>query len=96
MKQSLTALVEHDYEAFKAGFVNEELAETLSFYYGEHLQYRFTEMESVERYNELVHQLHIVVAGECLDTATGQINEVKMMYAIRQSDQGEWDIYTID
>lgn len=96
LEQNLTALVKHDYEAFKAGFVNEELADTLGFYYGEHLQYKFSEMESVERYNDLFHQVHIIVAGECLNTATGQIDDVKMMYAIRQSDQGEWDIYTID
>ncbi|OBR69290.1 hypothetical protein A7K91_02600 [Paenibacillus oryzae] len=96
LEKNLTALVEHNHAAFQSGFVDEKLADTLAFYYGENLQYKFTGIESVESYTNPKNQVHITVIGECLDTNTGRIDTVKMMYAIRQSDQGNWDIYTID
>ncbi len=96
LEKHLTALVEHDYEAFKAGFGEEKMADILGFYYGDNLQYRFTGIDSIETFKGSYHQYQIYVLGEQLDSNTGDIKEVKLMYAIRQSKQGDWSIYTID
>lgn len=96
LENNLNALVNHDHAAFKSGFVTEDLAEALDFYYGEHLQYRFTELESFERHSYIENQVHFTIGGERLDTTTDTVEYVKLMYAIRQDDQGKWTIYTID
>lgn len=96
LEKNLTALVKHDHEAFKAGFVDEKLADTLGFYYGEHLQYKFTGIENIESFTSPKNQVHIFVLGERLDITTDTIEDIKLMYAIRQSDRGDWSIYTID
>lgn len=96
LEKHLTALVKHDYKAFKAGFVDEKLADTLGFYYGDPLQYRFTGIEELESFASPTNQVHIYVLGERLDTETDTVERVKLMYAIRQSDTGEWSISTID
>ncbi|MHA7967287.1 hypothetical protein ACX93W_24505 [Paenibacillus sp. CAU 1782] len=96
LQNNLNALVNHDHAAFKSGFVSEELAEALDFYYGDHLQYRFTELEQFERHSYIENQVHFTIAGERLDTTTDTIEQERLMYAIRQDDQGKWTIYTID
>ncbi|MNC65802.1 hypothetical protein D3C75_1161250 [compost metagenome] len=68
----------------------------MDFYYGEQFQYNFSSIESIEKHASIKNQLHITVLGERLDTTTDSVEQVRMMYAIRQSEQGDWDIYTID
>lgn len=96
LEDNLTALVEHDHTLFISGFVNEKLAEAMEPYYNEHFQYKFTGIESIERNLPNEHQVNITVIGERLDRAMEIIENVKMLYAIRPNDQGEWVIYTID
>lgn len=96
LKDNLTALVEHDHTMFLSGFVNEKLAEAMEPYYSEQFQYRFTAIESIDHNLPNEHQVNITVIGERLDRATEIIDDVKMLYAIRPNDQGEWVIYTID
>lgn len=96
LEKNLTGLVKHDQDAFKAGFADEELADTLSFYYGENLLYKFTGIEEVTHHTTQKNQIHIFVTGERLDTTTGNVEDVKLMYAIRKNDQGLWAIYIID
>ncbi|GEM_PF-1195121 len=96
LKNNLNALVNHDHAAFKAGFVTEKLAEDLDFYYGDHFQYSFTELELFERHTYIENQVHFTIVGEKLNTDTNTIEAEKLMYAIRQDDQGNWTIYTID
>lgn len=96
LEDNLTALVEHDHTLFISGFVNEKLAEAMEPYYSEQFQYRFTAIESIDHNLPNEHQVNITVIGERLDRATEIIDDVKMLYAIRPNDQGEWVIYTID
>ncbi|WP_336783386.1 hypothetical protein [Paenibacillus illinoisensis] len=96
LEKNLTALVEHDHKLYRFGFVDDRLADAMDFYYGEQFQYMFSNIESIEKKEANYNQLHITVLGERLDTTTDTIEKVKMMYAIRQNEQGDWDIYTID
>lgn len=97
LEQNLTALVQHDHSQYRSGFVDEQLADALDFYYSEEFQYKFSSIESIEKHPSIKNQLHITVLGERLDTTThSSVENIKMMYAIRQSDQGDWAIYTID
>lgn len=96
LEHNLTALVEHNHTLFISGFVNEKLAEAMEPYYSEQFQYRFTSIESIDHNLPNEHQVNITVIGERLDRATAIIDDVKMLYAIRPNDQGEWVIYTID
>lgn len=96
LEDNLTALVEHDHTLFISGFVNEKLAEAMEPYYSEQFQYKFTAIESIDHNLPNEHQVNITVIGERLDRATEIIDDVKMLYAIRPNDQGEWVIYTID
>lgn len=95
LKNNLVALVEHSHNDYKTGFVTENLAEAMKYYYGEQFRYRFTEIESMIP-NPKNDHLHITVLGQRLDTTTQTIEDFKMMYAIGQNDQGDWVIYTID
>lgn len=96
LEKNLNALVEHDHTLFLSGFVNEKLAGAMEPYYSEQFQYKFTAIESIEQNLPNEHQVNITVIGERLDRATEIIDDVKMLYAIRPNDQGEWVIYTID
>lgn len=96
LEENLIALVQHDYELYRSGFVDDQLADAMEFYYGEQFQYKFSSIESIEKHQSIKNQLHITVLGERLDTTTDSVEQVRMMYAIRQSEQGDWDIYTID
>ncbi|WP_128100149.1 hypothetical protein [Paenibacillus sp. DCT19] len=96
LEENLIALVQHDHELYRSGFVDDQLADALNFYYGEQFQYKFSSIESIEKHQSIKNQLHITVLGERLDTTTDSVEQVRMMYAIRQSEQGDWDIYTID
>ncbi|WP_342437182.1 hypothetical protein NSS79_29235 [Paenibacillus sp. FSL L8-0436] len=95
LEKNLAALVEHNNTDYNAGFVNEKLVDAMKYYYGEQFQYRFTAIESIEP-NPMNGNLHITVTGQRLDTDTQTIEDVKMMYALGQNDQGNWVIYTID
>lgn len=96
LDSNLTALVEHDHTLFQSGFVNEKLADAMEPYYSEQYLYKFTAIESIDPNLPNEHQVNITVIGQRLDTATEIIENVKMLYAIRPNDQGEWVIYTID
>lgn len=96
LEKNLTALVEHDHKMYRSGFVNGRLADAMEFYYGEHFQYKFSSIESIEESTSIRNQVHITVLGERLDTTTGSVEKIKWMYAIRQNAQRDWDIYTID
>lgn len=96
LKTNLNALVNHDHDAFKAGFVTEKLAEDLDFYYGDNFQYSFTELELFERHTYIENQVHFTITGEKLNTDTNEIQAEKLMYAIRQNEQGVWAIYNLD
>ncbi|WP_145053633.1 hypothetical protein [Paenibacillus xylanexedens] len=96
LEENLIALVQHDHKLYRSGFVDDQLADALDFYYGEQFQYKFSSIESIEKHASIKNQLHITVLGERLDTTTDSVEQVRMMYAIRQSKQGDWDIYTID
>ncbi|WP_151735998.1 hypothetical protein [Paenibacillus tengchongensis] len=96
LEQNLTALVDHDHTLFRSGFVNNQLADAMEVYYSDQYQYKFTAIESIEQNLQIKNQVHITVLGERYDTHTDITEEVKMMYAIRRSDQGVWTIYTID
>ncbi|MCG7379425.1 hypothetical protein MH215_20705 [Paenibacillus sp. ACRSA] len=96
LEENLIALVQHDHELYRSGFVNDQLADAMDFYYGEQFQYKFSSIESIEKNASIKNQLHITVLGERLDTTTDSVEQVRMMYAIRQSKEGDWDIYTID
>lgn len=96
LEENLIALVQHDYELYRSGFVDDQLADAMDFHYSEQFQYKFSSIESIEKNASIKNQLHITVVGERLDTTTDSVEQVKMMYAIRQSEQGDWDIYTID
>lgn len=95
LENNLIALVEHDSTEFRSGFVTEELADHMMVYYGEELHYRFTDIESIEP-NMSYGNVHITILGQRLNTTSYTIEDVKMMYAFRQNDQGHWMIYTID
>jgi hypothetical protein len=95
LENNLDSLVEHNDTLYRSGFVTEKTAHAMRYYYSEQFQYRFTDIESIEP--NLNHgNLHITVIGQRLDTTTGTIEDVKMMYAFRQNDQDEWMIHTID
>lgn len=96
LEKNLTALVEHDHSLFASGFVNEKLAEAMEPYYGEQYYYKFTGIESIDDNLPNEHQVNITVIGQRLDTTSDTIEEVKMLYAIRENDIGVWVIYTID
>jgi hypothetical protein len=96
LEQNLIALVQHNHNQYRSGFVDEKLADAMDFYYGDQFQYKFSSIESIEKNAAIKNQLHITVLGERLDTTTNSVEDVKMMYAIRKNDQGDWDIYTID
>jgi hypothetical protein len=95
LENNLVSLVEHNNTLYRSGFVSEKSADAMKYYYGEQYRYRFTDIESIEQ-NLSYGNVHITVIGQRLDTTTGTIEEVKMMYAFRQNDQGEWMIHTID
>lgn len=65
-------------------------------YYDEHYQYKFTDIESIDFMLPNEHQVNITVIGQRLDMAAKTVENVKMLYAIRPNDQGEWVIYIID
>lgn len=96
LEENLTALIEHDHKLFQSRFVNERLADALEPYYGEQFQYKFTDIESIDQDLPNEHQVNITVIGQRLDTTSDTIEDVKMLYAIRPNEQGEWLIYTID
>ncbi|WP_458125483.1 hypothetical protein [Paenibacillus sp. Z3-2] len=96
LEKNLTALVQHDHKLFRSGFVDDQLADAMDFYYGEQFQYTFSSIESIEENSSIKKQVHITVLGARLDTTTNSVEKVKMMYAIRQNEQRDWDIYTID
>jgi len=81
---------------FQAGFVNKKLADAMDPYYSTQFKYKFTGIESIDQHLSNEHQVNITVSGQRLDTVAGTIEDVKMLYAIRPNDQGEWVIYTID
>lgn len=95
LEKNLVALVEHNNTDYNAGLVNEKLVDAMKYYYGEQFQYRFTAIESIEP-NPMNDNLHITVTGQRLDTNNQTIEDVIMMYALGQNDQGDWVIYTID
>ncbi|KAA9008657.1 hypothetical protein F4V43_00565 [Paenibacillus spiritus] len=95
LKNNLSALTELNHARFRSGFVNEALADSMESYYGEQFRYRFTELEAIEEVPDY-HQWNITVAGSRMDTSTGIVDEVKMLYALRADGNGEWLIYTID
>ncbi|WP_419871386.1 hypothetical protein [Candidatus Pristimantibacillus sp. PTI5] len=95
LENNLASLVEHDNKRYRAGFVNKNLADSMEFYYSDQYQYCFTNIESIEQ--DLPYgNVHIRIIGQRLDVETGLIEDVKMLYAFRQNDQGEWMIHTID
>lgn len=96
LEQNLNALVQHDHKQYLSGFVDDKLANAMDFYYGEQFKYKFTSIESIENNASIKSQVQVTVLGERLDTTTDSVEDVKMMYAIRKNDQGDWDIYTID
>lgn len=96
LQKNLTALVEHDHTLFQSGFVNQKLADAMDSYYGKQFEYKFIDIDSIDSDLPNEHQLNITVIGQRLDTTAGTIEDVKMLYAIRPNDQGEWVIYTID
>lgn len=65
-------------------------------YYDEQYQYKFTDIESIDSMLPNEHQVNITVTGQRLDMAAKTVENVKMLYAIRPNDQGEWVIYIID
>ncbi|MDQ0113331.1 hypothetical protein [Paenibacillus harenae] len=95
LENNLFSLVEHNDTLYRSGFVNEKLADDMKYYYGEQFKYRFIDIESIEQ-NLSWGNVHITVLGQRLDTTTKTISEVKMMYAFRENDEGEWMIHTID
>jgi len=96
LENNLTALVQHDHKLYQSGFVNEELADAMKFYYDEQLLYKFTDIESIEKNVNNRNQIHFTVLGERQDATTGTVEEVRMMYSIRKKDQEDWSIYMID
>lgn len=96
LNQALVALVEHDYESFRVGFVTEELADALDFYYDDQAEFSFTNLEDIYVHDRIDNQLNLTVAGQRLDAETKTIEDLKYLYAIRLNDQGEWKIHTID
>ncbi len=96
LERNLDALVAHDYEAYRSGFVTQKLADALGFYYDDQFEYRFTDIESLQKNEPIPNQIHITVNGKRLDASTGTIENVKLMYAIRSDGQNDWKIYTID
>jgi len=96
LEDNLNALVTHNHELYRSGFVDEQLADAMEGYYGEAFQYRFTDIDSVEILNDSPHQIQITVLGRKLDTSTGADEAVKLFYAIRQDGEGQWKIWTID
>ncbi|WP_141504678.1 hypothetical protein [Paenibacillus luteus] len=95
LENNLVSLVDHSNTDYKSGFVSEKLADAMKYYYGDQFQYRFTEIESIEP-NPKNDHLHITVLGQRLDTSLQTIEDIKMMYALGQNNQGDWVIYTID
>lgn len=95
LETNLIALVEHDHTLFKSGFVNEDLANSMDYYYGEQFLYRFTDIDSMEHITAY-KQWNITVVGQRMDTTSQAVEDIKMLYAIRQNELGEWVIYTID
>ncbi len=89
-------MVEHDHSLFESGFVNEKLVEAMEPYYGEQYHYKFTGIESIDDNLPNEQQVNVTVIGQRLDTTSDTIEDVKMLYAIRKNDIGEWVIYTID
>lgn len=96
LEKNLNALVQHDHNLYRSGFVTEKLADAMEFYYSEEFMYKFSAIESIEKGVSIKNQVHITILGERLNTTTETVEDVKMMYAIRMNDRGEWSIYTID
>ncbi|MEN1986387.1 hypothetical protein [Paenibacillus hubeiensis] len=96
LKLNLKGLVEHDHHLYRSGFVTEKLADAMEGYYNEDFQYKFSTIESIEKFVSTYKQVHVFVLGERLDSSTDTIEAVKMMYAIRKNNEGVWSIYTID
>ncbi|WP_028562578.1 hypothetical protein [Paenibacillus pinihumi] len=96
LKNNLAALIEHDHKLYNSGFVNEDLADAMKFYYSDQFQYKFTDIESMKYDLPNEHEVHITVIGQRLDTTAGTVEDVKMFYAIQPNKQGEWFIHMID
>ena len=96
LKKNLTALVQHDHKLYQSGFVNEELADAMKYYYDEQFLYKFTDIESIEKNVNMRNEIHFTVLGERQDASTGTVEDVKMMYAIVKKDQEDWSIHMID
>ncbi|KGP77359.1 MULTISPECIES: hypothetical protein [Paenibacillus] len=96
LKLNLEGLVEHDHDQYRSGFVTEKLADAMEGYYSDDFQYHFSTIESIQKSESIKNQVHVTVLGERLDSKSDSIENVKMMYAIRMNNEGEWSIYTID
>lgn len=82
LENNLTALVQHDHKLYRSGFVNEELADAMQFYYDEQLLYKFTDIEFIEKNVNKRDEIHFIVLGERQDTTTGTVEEIRMFYFI--------------
>ncbi|OWA35405.1 hypothetical protein B9G55_12220 [Saccharibacillus sp. O16] len=96
LKNNLNALVKHDRNLFESGMATEKLAEDMKDYLDHKWLYKFTKIESVEKNQDIKNQFQITVIGERLDTSIKNLENLRLMYAIRYDDQGHWKIYTID
>ncbi|WP_438433950.1 hypothetical protein [Gorillibacterium sp. sgz500922] len=95
LRANLDALVGHDEKGFRAGFVNEQLADGMMGLYGETYRYRFTGIEGTVLTSSYGEKL-ITVLGQRANTATGDVEDVKMMYVLKPNADGIWKINMID
>ncbi|MFC7679945.1 hypothetical protein [Paenibacillus sp. GCM10028914] len=94
LKSNFESLITDNEEQFRNSFLTEKNADPNMFWFESPDQFQFIEIESIEHYPEKGN-IHIYVIGNS-QPPDGTISPMKMMYAFRKSDAGQWKIYTID
>lgn len=94
IKSNLESLITDNQEQFRESFLTEKNADPNMFWFDSPDKFQLIEIESIEHYPEKGN-IHIYVIGSS-QSSDGTISPLKMMYAFRKSDEGQWKIYTID
>jgi hypothetical protein len=94
IKSNLESLMTDNQEQFRESFLTEKNADPNMFWFDNSDKFQLNEIESIEHYPEKGN-IHIYVIGSS-QSSDGTISALKMMYAFKKSDEGQWKIYTID
>lgn len=94
IKSNLESLITDDQQQYRESFLTDKNADPNMFWFDSTDKYQFNEIESIEHYPDQ-GSIHVYVLGNS-QSSDGTINAIKMMYAFKKSDEGQWKIYTID